>query len=88
MIIRQNEEEVGMRIGPVMAAAALLLVACHSAPKPFNATPQGVSYEFEGDQIGAATQQATNYCANQGRVAHLANVGKESDKNIATFTCS
>ena len=77
-----------MRICLMMAAAPLLLVACgHSAPKPFNATPQGISYEYEGDQIGAATQKATNYCAGQGKVAHLSNVGQQSDKNIATFTC-
>ena len=73
--------------GFVATAVCIGLCACASQPKEISATPTSVSYEYESGDIADPTHKAQKYCAQQGGVAKLQNVGKADGNAVAIFEC-
>jgi hypothetical protein len=51
-------------------------------------TPPGVSYRFQGDNIGEANARADRYCQQYGARARLQGVNRAGPAdNVAVFAC-
>jgi hypothetical protein len=70
---------------PVLAGIAL--IGCASEPQVLNATPPGVSYRFEGDNVAEANLKADRYCAQYGKRARLQAVQRAAGDKIAVYEC-
>ena len=67
-------------------AAASLLVGC-AGPSVVNATPPGVSYRVNNNNINEASMRADRYCAQYGQRARLAGVNRGSYESVAVYEC-
>lgn len=64
-----------------------VLTSCRSEPEQLNPTPNSVTYQYDGDDLKAATARAMQYCNSGGRSATLRNVSQTEGKNVAIFDC-
>ena len=71
---------------PLLAAMAML-GACANEPRVVNATPPGVSYRFQGENVAEATSRADRYCQQYGKRARLQAVNRTVTDNIAVYEC-
>jgi len=76
----------GLFIGP-----ALLLAGCGSSGDDqahrVGATVPSVTYSYQGDQLDAATNQATDYCQGYGQEAKLRELVTREGLRYATYVC-
>jgi uncharacterized lipoprotein YajG len=76
-----------MRVAFPVLAAVFLLAACASEPRVVNATPPGVSYRFQGENVADATLRADRYCQQYGKRARLQAVNRTVTDNVAVYEC-
>jgi uncharacterized protein YceK len=70
----------------LVLAAASLLGGC-AGPSVVNATPPGVSYRVNNNNINEASMRADRYCAQYGQRARLAGVNRGSYESVAVYEC-
>jgi hypothetical protein len=70
-----------------LLAVAGGVVACSGEPQIAGASPPGVSYRFQGDNIADANQRADRYCQQYGRHARLQTVNHSGTDSIAVYEC-
>jgi uncharacterized lipoprotein YajG len=71
----------------LLFAASATLAACAGEPRVINATPPGVSYRFQGENVAEATSRADRYCQQYGKRARLQSVNQSVTDNIAVYEC-
>jgi hypothetical protein len=72
-----------------MAAVVMLvsLQGCSSDPDRISATPDSVSYQYDGDDLTRVNAKASEYCNGVGKAVALRNVSHVEDRNVAIFDC-
>lgn len=81
-----------MRLHPLFWPLLLapLVAACGATPplEAVRATPDGVTFAYGEGRADDAARQASLYCANLGRSAHLREVTRDGDdRTITRFVC-
>jgi hypothetical protein len=72
----------------LLLASAGALGACGHEPRVISSAPPGISYRFEGDNIGSANQRADQYCQQYGKRAQLQTINRSGSDNIAVYDCT
>ncbi|HET7594980.1 MAG TPA: hypothetical protein VFK49_05960 [Stellaceae bacterium] len=81
-----------MRLHPLfwLLLLAPLAAACGATPplEAVRATPDGVTFAYGDGRADDAARQASLYCANLGRSAHLREVTQDGGADLlAVFDC-
>jgi hypothetical protein len=63
------------------------LAACSRNPSVVNPAPPGISYRFQGDDIGSANERADQYCQQYGKQSRLQKVDHSGSDSVAVYEC-
>ena len=73
---------------PLIAAAALpLLAGCNDA-REVSAAPPSVSYQVTGNDVSSANSRASSYCQQYGMAAQLQGVQPNGTGGLASYICT